>query len=373
MKRLTIVGVTVALLLAACGSGDTGDAGPIGTDAPDTSAPATTATPTTLAPDTTRPGDGSTTTTTRPPATTTTTAPGDTETFVTVFLVADGEYAEGVRRSVAGSGIAAAALRALIKGPTADEKADGLSSSVPTDTLLLGLTIRDGLATVDLSREFEAGGGSFSMLSRLAQVVYTLTEFDSVERVLFWLDGEPVSVFSGEGIVLDGPVTRADYASALPIGKPPTQARVWDQNELPGVDGAPARELRNVVLVAGDDVLNVRRAPGADQAIVGMLHPDATVRVAGGTRAVSGSTWVELRVPGGTGWVNGRFLTQVVSASDFAADDRVIDLLDEFATRIDNGESFSEYDVLNWLTTVTAPVTDMTSITPATAMTRRGT
>lgn len=343
MKRLAILIVAFVALLAACGDGS-GDAGPIATEAPDTQAPqSTTTTPTvpttTPTSGTTLPGED-TTTTTRP--TTTTKPDGEAESFVTIYLVADGLYAEAVPRSATGTGVAAAAVRTLIEGATAEEKAEGLSSAVPTDTLLLGLTIRDGLATVDLSREFEAGGGSFSMLSRLAQVVYTLTEFDSVDRVLFWLDGEPVSVFSGEGIVLDGPVTRAEYASALPIGKPRTEARVWEQDELPGVDGAPPAELRNVVLVAGDDVLNVRQVAGVDGALLGMLHPDATVRSTGRTESVSGARWAEIRIPGGTGWVNGRFLTEVVPAADFAEDDRVIDLLDEFATRIENGEDFTD-------------------------------
>ncbi len=46
------------------------------------------------------------------------------------------------------------------------------------------------------------------MFARLAQVVYTLTEFDTVKDVRFMLDGEPVDVFSGEGILLEEPVGR---------------------------------------------------------------------------------------------------------------------------------------------------------------------
>jgi hypothetical protein len=54
------------------------------------------------------------------------------------------------------------------------------------------------------------------MTMRLAQVVFTLTQFPTVEGVLFELDGEPVEVFSGEGIVLDHPQTREDFEDMLP-------------------------------------------------------------------------------------------------------------------------------------------------------------
>ena len=43
------------------------------------------------------------------------------------------------------------------------------------------------------------------MASRLAQVVFTATQFSEVDSVLFKIDGEVVEVFSGEGIILDGP------------------------------------------------------------------------------------------------------------------------------------------------------------------------
>ena len=114
--------------------------------------------------------------------------------------------------------IAHATLRELIEGPSRADRAliDEVSTAVPAETLLLGVTIDDRVATVDLSREFESGGGSFTMFARLAQVAYTVTQFPTVDEVRFELDGRPVTVFSGEGIVLDGPVSREDYLDLLP-------------------------------------------------------------------------------------------------------------------------------------------------------------
>src|SRR5690606_35283550 len=71
------------------------------------------------------------------------------------------------------------------------------------------------IATVDLSAEFESGGGSFSVMARLAQVVFTLTQFPTVDTVQFLLEGEPVEVFSGEGVILDGPIGR-DFEEIQP-------------------------------------------------------------------------------------------------------------------------------------------------------------
>lgn len=113
--------------------------------------------------------------------------------------------------------VATAAMKALLAGPSPAELAAGLRTSVPAGTKLLGISIKKGVATVDLTSQYQSGGGSLSMKARLAQVVYTLTQFPTVRAVLFHLDGEPVNVFSGEGIVLDHPVGRADYEDLLPV------------------------------------------------------------------------------------------------------------------------------------------------------------
>ena len=112
--------------------------------------------------------------------------------------------------------VGTAALEALLEAPGPSEQAAGIGSQVPTGTQLLGLTVDNGIATVDLTSEFESGGGSASMNMRIAQIVYTLTQFPTVKGVLFQLDGKPVDVLGGEGVVVDHPVTRKDYRSLLP-------------------------------------------------------------------------------------------------------------------------------------------------------------
>jgi len=114
-------------------------------------------------------------------------------------------------------GIGRAALDDLLRGPSRVERGDGLWSAIPPGTQLLGLSIAGGVATVNLSSEFETGGESYTLVARLGQVVCTLTQFPTVKGVAFELDGEPVHVFSGEGFVLDHPVTCEDYDEVLPI------------------------------------------------------------------------------------------------------------------------------------------------------------
>ncbi|MEA2002028.1 MAG: GerMN domain-containing protein, partial [Actinomycetota bacterium] len=256
MNRIILIVSVLALLAAACGTGNVGTAGPV-TTVPSVEDPATTV------PATTVPGDQPTVTTTQPPTVDEPADPAD-QIFVELFYVKEGLSAKSVIRAVDTPDVGANAIRALVDGPTPAEQDTELSTAIPADTLLLGLTIEDGLATIDLSREFEVGGGSFNILSRLAQVVYTLTQFPTIDEVLFHLDGRPVDVFSGEGVVLEDPVDRSDYATILPIepGPDTTAAEPWEQDELPDTTDIDPTMLSRVALVAEDDVLNVRQDPG---------------------------------------------------------------------------------------------------------------
>lgn len=234
MKRLAILVVILGLAAAAC-------AEPVGEGQPITTRPAgggdgttttTTAGTTTTSPAvTTTTGAEETTTTTMCCTSTTTTVvttpPPETMGVKVYFMLEGGgtDYRPGpflvpVYREIPRTqAVATAAVRLLIEGPTPDEQASvpALHSAVPADTMLLGISIENGLATVDLSREFESGGGTFSMAARLAQMVFTVTQFPTVQEVEFHLDGEPVTIFSSEGIVMDHPVGREDYRDLTPL------------------------------------------------------------------------------------------------------------------------------------------------------------
>jgi len=217
--RLLRIGLAIGLLttLSACSSSEDSatttltpatsavstTVDPTPSDTSTTLPPTTTSTPieTTQAPSTT------TTPATTTPATTTTTTP--TIVDVKIYFLR-GERLVIAHRDVTGPAVLRGALTELLAGPTAAELADGLISIVPDGTELLGVNLVDGLATVDLSGEYEGGGGSLSMMARIAQVVFTATQFDNVDRVLFWLDGEPIEFLGGEGIIVDEPLARMD-------------------------------------------------------------------------------------------------------------------------------------------------------------------
>jgi germination protein M len=191
----------IALGAAACGSTSHPEASPTTTGAP-------------------------TTTPVTPSPTTATTAPVATVDVRAYFM--QGDTVGVAHRTVASTvRVATAAMAELLAGPSPADAAAGLTTAIPGGTELLGITIDGGTATVDLSGAFESGGGSLSMTARLAQVTYTLTQFPTVQRVAFQLDGQPVTVFGGEGIMLDHPATRTSFESVTPAILVESPGRGW--------------------------------------------------------------------------------------------------------------------------------------------------
>jgi germination protein M len=148
--------------------------------------------------------------------------------------LARGEHVAPTGRAVpVTTAVARAAMVALLRGPTQAERRSGLATAIPAGTTLRGIAIRNGVATVDLSARFAAGGGSVSMQLRVAQVVFTLTQFPSVTKVAFALDGRPVTAIGGEGVIVSPPVGRAAFEAQAPP--------ILVEHPLPGdsVGGSP--------------------------------------------------------------------------------------------------------------------------------------
>lgn len=99
-------------------------------------------------------------------------------------------------------------IEALRNGPEPDS---GLSSVVPQGTRLLEASLDSGILTVNLSREFEAGGGTASMIGRLYQVFYTVTRPADVQGVSLQIEGQTVHIFSGDGLIVEQPWIRSEF------------------------------------------------------------------------------------------------------------------------------------------------------------------
>ena len=114
------------------------------------------------------------------------------------------------------------AVSALLGGPNDEDlesilEPESLTTDVPSGTLLRSVSIHGGVATIDLSEAFASGGGSLSMMARLAQLVYVATEFPDVRSVALHIDGSPVVALGGEGIDVSNPLRRADFEAFKPL------------------------------------------------------------------------------------------------------------------------------------------------------------
>ena len=88
------------------------------------------------------------------------------------------------------------------------------TTTIPLRTRLLNLRISDDGIHVDLSQDFAQGGGSSSMIYRVAQVLYTATSIDAQSPVFLSIEGKPLNddyPLGGEGLLLEYPLTRQQF------------------------------------------------------------------------------------------------------------------------------------------------------------------
>lgn len=77
----------------------------------------------------------------------------------------------------------------IVKALMAGAESEGLTTVIPSTAKLLGVEVADGTAFVNFSRE-GMNGGSLQETLTINQIVASLTELDTVDRVQFLIDGQ---------------------------------------------------------------------------------------------------------------------------------------------------------------------------------------
>lgn len=175
-------------------------------------------------------GDDEASTTT---TTTTTTEPGETTALRVYFLRQDrGAKVWPVRRDGEGEAVAGAALDELLAGPTEQEATDlGLSSAIPDGVELEEVVIENGVARVELSTELER--------EPLAQVVYTVSQFPTVDSVLIGDESYTRADFEDltPSILVESPLAFEEVGSPLRVTGTANTFEATFEYELTDTDG----------------------------------------------------------------------------------------------------------------------------------------
>jgi germination protein M len=158
--------IVLAALLAACGGSSGGPSGsPSATTVPSQSSSATT----------------SPSSSPSAPATT----------AQSLYFMRDGKLGVAERAVAPSTMPATSAVKALLAGPSAAERAAGLSSRLPAGTRLKSLVVSGGVATVDLNQDPDSASAALLGMPGTAEIVYTLTRFATITGVRVQVSGQP--------------------------------------------------------------------------------------------------------------------------------------------------------------------------------------
>lgn len=115
---------------------------------------------------------------------------------VVIYLAREGRLEPVVREvAVPEGGCPAAALQLLVAGPTPAEREQGFVPVLPPAARVLGVTIDNGVAVADFSREVitrssDVACGSSAEVLALNAVYFTLVQFPGVEKVRLLVEGK---------------------------------------------------------------------------------------------------------------------------------------------------------------------------------------
>jgi len=102
------------------------------------------------------------------------------------------------------------AIKELVEGPTKQEKNNGVYSEIPTGTKVLAVSEKADKVIINLSNEFEMGGGTDTLYKRLYQLIKT-ANMNTKLPVYLYLNGKKVEVIGGEGLMIKQPLNEDSF------------------------------------------------------------------------------------------------------------------------------------------------------------------
>ncbi len=104
-------------------------------------------------------------------------------------------------------------IRALLAGPNGIELSSGLLNLIPDGTQLISAHVRNGTAFLNFNQAFRFNPlGAEGTVAQLLQIIYSSTEFPTVERVQFLVEGEQIDYLGGDGIYVGEPLGRNAFS-----------------------------------------------------------------------------------------------------------------------------------------------------------------
>ena len=98
------------------------------------------------------------------------------------------------------------AIKTLLKGTSGSDRLQGAYTEIPQGTKLLSLKDNGSSIAINLSKEFELGGGAQSIQSRLLQLIKTVDMYGENKPVYLYIEGKKIEYLGGEGIYVEQPL-----------------------------------------------------------------------------------------------------------------------------------------------------------------------
>ncbi len=98
------------------------------------------------------------------------------------------------------------ALKELLKGTERSERLEGKYTEIPRGVKLISFREDENKILINLSKEFEGGGGAQSIQARLLQLVKTVNLYSENKPVYLYIEGIKAEYIGGEGIFVEQPL-----------------------------------------------------------------------------------------------------------------------------------------------------------------------